>query len=98
MLVYALFVGTLELPPSESFSSQVRTELRYGTKPALSLSPDVDSALMTSPRVLRDLLMLLASVRRSPDAPGERGGLAAGGEGEGAAWGRRHRTRKNAHL
>ena len=54
-----------ELPPSESWSSLVRLEFRYGM---CVLLPSTN-ADMTLPSVDNDKLMLLASFNRSPAAP-----------------------------
>ena len=58
-------IVVFELHPKESFSNHVSTELRYGTNITLFLSFSTERALITSPRVDNDLLMLLVSIKLS---------------------------------
>jgi hypothetical protein len=66
----AAIIAVLLFPPSESLSSHVRTESRYGMKfsAALRLCAGADDAVasaeMTLPSVVRDLLMFAPSFRR----------------------------------
>ena len=68
----AAIMAVLELPPSDSFSSQVKTESRYGTKSSFFFLPLAVSLLacaraaMTLPRVVSDLLILAPSLKRVP--------------------------------
>jgi len=53
------------LPPRFSFSSQVRTESRYGMKASFT-DDSLAKLLMTRPRVLSDLLIMPPSRSLSP--------------------------------
>mmetsp|Transcript_29973 Transcript_29973/g.88969 ORF Transcript_29973/g.88969 Transcript_29973/m.88969 type:complete len:209 (-) Transcript_29973:603-1229(-) len=62
---HVMMRDVLALPPSDSCSTRVSLESRYGTwVDFLSVS-----ALMTLPSAERERLMFLASSSRSPDAP-----------------------------
>eukprot|EP00160_Parvularia_atlantis_P014531 Unigene3677_Nuclearia_a/m.11212 Unigene3677_Nuclearia_a/g.11212 ORF Unigene3677_Nuclearia_a/g.11212 Unigene3677_Nuclearia_a/m.11212 type:complete len:570 (+) Unigene3677_Nuclearia_a:1-1710(+) len=73
LIAAGLIVATMivfEFPPRLSLSSHVSTESRYGTNGCLLLrGSDSASALMTSPSVLSDLLILAPSLSRSPVVP-----------------------------
>lgn len=68
----AAIIAVFEFPPSDSFSSQVNTESRYGTKSSFFFLPLTGSLLacasaaMTLPRVVSDLLMFEPSRSRAP--------------------------------